>query len=173
MFYCSPPSRSTNVFADYRSLFRLLRIIHIILFHFSHFTVTKKECFAKYWIWILRNSQFFGNIVTHYTVIKVIVSHFTNFFDFYFLKYSFRNYILFVILFRLLLFPQNTANSRFCYVNYNSYYCAKYRFSETLLRKIQELLLRKIKISPGIVAQITGPNVAFMLPKLQMLRKIQ
>ena len=104
---------------------------------------------------------------------KVIFPHFTTLFDFYFSKYSFVNYSFIVILLRILQFLQNTENVTFCYAKYNLKCCAKYSFSETLLREIQELLLRKIQLSPEIVAQNTGPDVAFSLRKLQMLRKIQ
>ena len=78
-----------------------------------------------------------------------------------------------MILLRILQFLQNTENVTFCYAKYNLKCCAKYSFSETLLREIQELLLRKIQLSPEIVAQNTGRDVAFSLRKLQMLRKIQ
>ena len=104
---------------------------------------------------------------------KVIVPHFTTLFDFYSAKYSFANYSFVVILLRILQFPQNTENVRSCYANYNLKCCAKYSFSESMLRKIQELLLRKIQISPKIVAQNTGRNFAFTFRKLQGLRKIQ
>ena len=104
---------------------------------------------------------------------KVIVPHFTTLFDFYSAKYSFANYSFVVILLRILQFLQNTENVRFCYAKYNLKCCAKYSFSETLLRKIQQLLLHKIQISSEIVMQNTGLDVAFTLRKLQILRKIQ
>ena len=78
-----------------------------------------------------------------------------------------------MILLRILQFLQNAENVRFCYAKYHLKCCTKYSFSKTLLRKIQELLLRKIQISPEIVVQNAGPDVAFRLRKLQMLRKIQ
>ena len=104
---------------------------------------------------------------------KVIVPHFTTFLEIYFAKYSFANYSFVAILLCILQFSQNTENTGFCYAKYNLKCCAKYSFSESMLRKIQELLLRKIQISPKIVAQNTGRNFAFTFRKLQGLRKIQ
>ena len=85
---------------------------------------------------------------------KVIVPHFTTLFDFYSAKYSFANYSFVVILLRILQFPQNTENVRSCYANYNLKCCAKYSFSEKLLRKIQKLLLRKIQIFQKLLCKI-------------------
>ena len=104
---------------------------------------------------------------------KVIVPHFTVFIDFCSAKYSFANYIFNVILMRILQFSQNTRNVLFSYAKYSLQCCAKYSFLEGLLRKIQDTLLRKIQISPEIVAQNTGPDAACRLRKLQRLRKIQ
>ena len=104
---------------------------------------------------------------------KVIVPHFTTFFEIYFAKYSFANYSFVAILLCILQFLQNTENAGYCYAKYNLKCYAKYSFSNTMLRKIQELLLRKIQISPEIVAQNTGPDAACRLRKLQRLRKIQ
>ena len=104
---------------------------------------------------------------------KVIVPHFTTFFDYCSAKYSFAKYSFVVILLRILYFSQNTKNVEFCYAKYSLKCCAKYSFPERLLRKIQEHLLRKIQISSEIVAQNTGPDVAFSLRKIQYLRKIQ
>ena len=104
---------------------------------------------------------------------KVIVPHFTAFFDFCSAKYSSANYIFDVILMRILQFSQNTSNVLFCYAKYSLKCCAKYSFLDQLLRKIQDTLLRKIQDSPEIVAQNTGPDAARRLRKLQRLRKIR
>ena len=132
-----------------------------------------KECCAKYRIRTFRKLQFLRNIVAHYTVMKVIVPHFTTLFNYCSARYSFAKYSFVVILLCILQFSQNTKNVEFCYAKYSLKCCAKYSLPERLLRKIQELLLRKIQISPEIVAQNTGPDVALRLRKLQMLRKIQ
>ena len=68
---------------------------------------------------------------------------------------------------------QNTDFSRNCCAKYRTGYCANYNLATKMLCKIQEFLLHKIQISPEIVVQNAGPDVAFRLRKLQMLRKIQ
>ena len=89
---------------------------------------------------------------------KVIVPHFTAFFDFCSAKYSSANYIFDVILMRILQFSQNTENNDLCYAKYRMKCYAKYNFFKRMLRKIQDIMLRKIQIYVKIVPQNTGKN---------------
>ena len=102
--------------------------------------------------------------------VKWYCSSFYNLVSFFLRKIQFSQN---TVLLRILQFTQNTRKVRKCFAKDNSEYYAKYSKEAKDLRKIQEVLLRKIQCSLKIVAQNTGPDVAFTLRKLQLLRKLQ
>ena len=68
------------------------------------------------------------------------------------------NYSFLKIVLRILQFSQNTENNDLCYAKYRMKCYAKYNFFKRMLRKIQDIMLRKIQIYVKIVPQNTGKN---------------